>query len=192
MRKLVYFVATSMDGFMAGPDGQFDFFPMEGDHVAAQAAELAETLPRHVREALGVSLGETRFDTVLMGRGTYEPGLAAGFEDPYAPLRTVVFSRRLPAREGRLQITAEEPLRVVRELKQQAGKDLWLCGGGALAGQLLDEIDELVIKVNPVLALDGIRVLQGSFQPRKLTLRHRRAFESGVTWLYYDVAPRAD
>lgn len=188
MRKLVYFVATSVDGFIAGPAGQFDFFPMQGDHITAQAAELPETLPRHVREALGVSLGESRFDTVVMGRGTYEPGLAAGFEDPYAPLSTVVFSRRLPSREGRLRITADEPAAVVHQLKQQAGRDIWLCGGGALAGQLLAEIDELIIKVNPVLAGDGIRLMQSTFQPRKLTLRHRRLFESGVTWLHYDIA----
>jgi dihydrofolate reductase len=189
MRKLVYFVATTVDGFIAGPAGQSDFFPVEGDHIAAQAAELAETLPRHVREALGASLGEPRFDTVLMGRSTYEVGLAAGLEDPYAPLPTVVFSHRLPAREGRLRITAEDPLSVVRELKQQVGKDIWLCGGGALAGQLLPELDELIIKVNPVLARDGIRLLQGSFQPRSLVIRQRRAFASGVTWLHYDVAP---
>jgi len=189
MRKLVYFVASTIDGYIAGPAGQFDFFPMQGDHIMAQANELAETLPKHVRELLGVSITEPRFDTVIMGRGTYEPGLAAGFKDPYAPLNTVVFSRRLPARDGRVRITADEPLAVVRQLKEQAGKDIWLCGGGALAGQLLPEIDEIIVKVNPVVACDGVRVLQGSFQPRTLALRHRRAFESGVTWLHYDVRP---
>jgi dihydrofolate reductase len=188
MRKLVYFVASSADGFIAGPGGEFDFFPMEGDHIAAQAAELAETLPQHVREMLHVSLGQTRFDTVVMGRGTYAPGLAAGFEDPYAPLQTVVFSRSLPAREGRVRIVADDPLAFVRTLKEQPGKDIWLCGGGALAGQLLPEIDEVILKINPVLARDGVRVLAGDFQPSKLTLRKHRAFTSGVTWLYYDVA----
>ena len=188
MRKLVYFVATTVDGFIAGPEGQFDFFPMNGDHIAAQANELAETLPKHVREALGVPLGKRRFDTVLMGRATYEPGLAAGFDDPYEPLTTVVFSRSLPAREGRLRITADDPVAVVRQLKQQTGAAIWLCGGGVLAGQLLGEVDELFVKVNPVLAGAGVRLMQGSFQPRRLALRRQRTFESGVTWLHYDVA----
>lgn len=176
------------DARTAPPAGQFDFFPMAGDHVTAQANELAETLPKHVREALGIPLGKPRFDTVLMGRGTYEHGLAAGFDDPYEPLNTVVFSLSLPAREGRLRITAHGPVAVVRKLKQQSGADIWLCGGGVIAGQLLGEVDELVVKINPVLAGDAVRLLQGSFQPRKLALRRQRTFESGVTWLHYDVA----
>ncbi len=188
MRKLVYFVAASVDGFIAGPDGQYDFFPMEGDHIAAQAEELPETLPAHVREALGVATRQARFDTVLMGRATYEPALSAGVVDPYAPLETVVFSRSLPAREGSVRVTAEDPSLVVRALKAKPGRDLWLCGGAKLAAALASEIDELVVKLNPVLAGDGIRLAATGFAPRRLALRGTRTFRSGVTWLTYDVA----
>ncbi len=192
MRALTYFVATSVDGFIAGPGGQFDFFPMEGDHIQAQVEALPETLPKHVRDMFGVPTRIARFDTVVMGRGTYEPGLSAGFSDPYAPLRTVVFSRSLPAKEeGALRITAEDPVKVVRALKAEAGKDLWLCGGGKLASVLRDEIDELVVKVNPVLTGgEGIRLFEGDFSPSKLRLRSHRAFDSGVVWLTFDVLPR--
>ena len=188
MRKLVYFVAVSVDGFIASPTGAFDFFPMEGDHITAQIQELPETLPRHVRQMLGIPDEAARFGAVVMGSKTYEPARAEGIRDPYAPLETVVFSRRLPAAaEGRLRITADDPVAVVRALKAASGGDVWLCGGGELAATLASEIDELVLKVNPVLAGDGVRLMGGGFEPRRLTLRHRRAFESGVTWLTFDV-----
>lgn len=186
MRQLVYFVAISADGCIAGPAGQVDFYPMRGDHIDAQVAELPETLPRHVRAALGVPTRQARFDTVLMGSRTYAPGLAAGITDPYAPLETIVFSRQqAPRRDGSLRVTNEEPLNVVRELKAEPGRDLWLCGGGNLAATLLGEIDELIVKVNPVLAIDGIRLFEGLFNPRELELSNRRAFASGVTWLTF-------
>ena len=76
MRKLVYFVAIGADGSIGGPNGEIDFFPLEGDHIAAQASELPETLPKHVRDMLGPPTRKARFDTVVMGRATYEPALA--------------------------------------------------------------------------------------------------------------------
>jgi dihydrofolate reductase len=191
MRQLVYFVAASADGFIAGPAGQFDFFPMQGDHIAAQLEELSETMPAHVRAAAGAPFRPQRFDTVLMGRKTFEPARAAGIFEPYAPLETIVFSRSEPAAQhGSLRVTGEEPLRMVRELKARPGKDLWLCGGAQLAAALLPELDELVLKVNPVLAGDGIRLFESGFAPRQLELRNRRSFESGVTWLTFRVSGR--
>ncbi|MBX3184959.1 MAG: dihydrofolate reductase [Polyangiaceae bacterium] len=189
MRRLVYFIATTADGSIAGPNGEFDFFPMEGDHIAAQVAELPETLPRHVRELLGVPTRQARFDTVVMGRATYEPALSAGLTDPYAPLETIVFSRTLPARaEGALRVTSEDPAQVVRGLKAREGRDIWLCGGGKLASALAGEIDEIILKVNPVLAPGGLRLFHDSATPRALTLRSRREFESGVSWLSFEVS----
>lgn len=186
MRALVYFVAISVDGYIAGPAGQYDFYPLEGDHITAQLQELPETLPAPMRQALGVLTPPQRFDTVLMGHATYQPALDAGVDEPYAPLDTYVFSRRRPAREvGALRVTGEEPLNVVRALKSRPGRDLWLCGGGNLAGGLVDEVDELIVKVNPVLAIDGIRLFEGAFSPRRLELVARRPFESGVTWLTF-------
>jgi dihydrofolate reductase len=189
MRKLVYFVATTIDGCIAGPEGQFDFFTAEGDHIAAQCEELPETLPVPLRAKLGVEDRQARFDTVLMGWATYQPALAVGLTDPYAPLETIVFSRKQPPRtEGTLRVTAEDPTEVARALKAKEGRDVWLCGGATLATALRAEIDELIVKVNPVIAGDGIRLFAGPFEPRDLTLRARRGFESGVTWLTYERA----
>ncbi len=191
-RKLTYFVATTVDGFISGPNGEFDFFPLEGDHIRAQTEELPETIPAHVREALGIPTRQARFDTVVMGRKTLDPALEHGISHPYRPLRTVVFSRSLPARdEDGLRITAEDPVAVVRALKAEEGLGIWLCGGAQLAGVLADEIDELLVKVNPVLALGGgIRLFDRPFSPRKLALRSHRTFDSGVCWLGYDLLPR--
>lgn len=188
MRKLVYFIATTADGNIAGPNGETDFFPMVGEHITAQVSDMPETLPKHIREVLGAPTHQARFDSVIMGRATYEPALRVGITDPYAPLETVVFSSTLEARrEGSLRVTAEEPATVVRELKARPGRDIWLCGGGKLASSLLDEIDEVVLKVNPVLAPGGLPLFDGQARPRALQLRDRRVFDTGVTWLYFDL-----
>lgn len=192
MRRLVYFIATTADGNIAGPNGETGFFPMMGEHIAAQVKELPETLPKHIREVLSAPTHQGRFDSVLMGRATYEPALNVGITDPYAPLETVVFSSTLEARrDGSLRVTAEDPVTVVRELKARPGRDIWLCGGGKLASSLLDEIDEVVLKVNPVLAPGGLPLFDGQARPRTLELRERRAFDTGVTWLYFDLVRRS-
>lgn len=188
MRKLVYFAATSVDGFIASPTGDFSHFPM-GEHVTAQADELPETLPVHVREMFGAGDQPKRFGAVIMGRATYTPALNAGVDNPYAPLETVVFSRTLPAQHtGNLRITAEDPRQVVAAMKRADGRDIWLCGGGHLAGQLAGDIDEWHVKVNPMVTGSGIPLAAMAFEPRALTLRDVRQFDSGVVWLRYDTA----
>lgn len=188
MRKLTYFVASTVDGYIAGPEGQFDFFPFEGDHVTALLEDFPETLPVHLREQLGVPTVQKRFDTVIMGRRTYQPALSLGLRDPYAPLRTFVFSRSLPpSHEGNVRVTAEDPVLAVRRLKEEEGRGIWLCGGASLATQLALEIDEVIVKLNPRLAGGGIRVLDGAFHPQNLVLREPRVFSSGVLFLAYDV-----
>lgn len=188
MGRLTYFVASTVDGYIAGPEGQHDFFPFEGDHMKALFEEFPETLPVHVRKQLGLPAVQKHFDTVIMGRRTYEPALSLGIEDPYAPLRTFVFSRSLPPRvNGALQITPDDPLSTVRALKRESEARIWLCGGASLASQLAAEIDEVIVKLNPRLAGAGVRLLDGKFNPQNLALRTHRVFNSGVLFLSYDV-----
>ncbi len=76
---------------------------------------------------------------------------------------------------------------MVRELKRQEGKDIWLCGGGALAATLADEIDRLVLKVNPVLFGSGIRLFgDRPYLPRRLRPSAVTSFESGVVLAEYE------
>jgi len=73
MRSLVYFVATTLDGYIAGRDrGDPDFFPFEGPHVADLLAEFPEMIPGHARAALGLNDDNRRFDTIVMGPTTYD------------------------------------------------------------------------------------------------------------------------
>jgi len=183
MRTLTYLVATSIDGFIAETDGTFDRFPMQGDHIDALAAELPETLPGAAREHFGLT-GAGRFDTVLEGRRTHEVGLAAGVADAYPHLRHLVFSTTLEAVDPAIELVSSDPLARVRALKAEHGGDIWLCGGGALASTLLPEIDEFVIKVNPLLMGSGIPLVDG---PAKvdLDLVSSRPFLSGVVWNTY-------
>ena len=182
MRKLVYYVAATADGFIAGPEGQFDFLLFESDIQAMIITELPETLPGPARVAMGIDdVANQRFDAVVMGRGTYEPGLAAGMTSPYPQLRQYVFSRTLAQLDPAVQVVATDPAEFVRQLKQDDGRDIWLCGGATLAAELLDEIDELIIKRNPIVIGAGIPLFRGPFVPTKLVLAGARPLsESGV------------
>ncbi|MDP9795418.1 dihydrofolate reductase [Catenuloplanes nepalensis] len=182
MRRLTYYIATSIDGFISGPGGEFDFFPMAEDVMTAINAEWPETVPSHMRGPAGLADAPNRhFDTVLMGRGTYEPGLAAGVTSPYAHLRQIVFSRTLTAEDGDVEIVSgEDPAEVVRWLKRADGLGIWLCGGADLAGQLLPEIDELVVKRYPVVAGTGKPMFGTGFGPLPFTLVENTTFESGA------------
>ncbi|MFC0504298.1 dihydrofolate reductase family protein [Micromonospora costi] len=188
MRKLVYYVASTLDGFIAAPDGSFDFFPLvpEPDVMAHMVATYPQTFPTFTHAQFGIDRPEGRFDAVVMGRGTYEPGLAMGVTSPYAHLQQYVFSRSLPpAAEPEVEIVSDDPVPFVRALKRQDGKDIWLAGGGQLAGHLLSEVDELIVKLNPIVAGSGIPLVTRDFDPRRFTLVEARPFDSGLVFLRY-------
>ncbi|GAA1600386.1 dihydrofolate reductase family protein [Streptomyces globosus] len=193
MRRLVYYIATTLDGFIAGPDGADPtgpngFWPIAEDYIEHLVAEYPETLPVHARQALSVTAEGTRFDTVLEGRRTYEIGLAAGITDAYPHLRHLVFSRTLTELpDPAVELVSADPVATVRELKQQDGKDIWLIGGGELAGSLYAEIDMLVLKVGPLTLGDGIPLFsrEAAFDPRVWTLADHTVLKSGAVFLTY-------
>jgi dihydrofolate reductase len=194
MRSLTYFVATSLDGFIAAPDGSFDAFPMTGDHIDALFREYPETLPGVALAAAGVAPSGGCFDTVVMGWNTFAVGLPHGLTDPYPHLRSYVCSRSHAGHEatGGAVVTAEAPVALVRRLKAEpAARGIWLCGGAALAATLEPEIDELMLKVSPILLGAGIPLFAaGPYRPRAFELLGTRAFRSGVVWSRYRRAPR--
>ncbi|MFU8873030.1 dihydrofolate reductase family protein [Micromonospora sp. SL4-19] len=194
MRKLVYYVASTLDGFIAAPDGSYDFFPLvpEPEVLAHLAAEWPQTFPTLAQPHFGIdSPPAGRFDALVMGRGTYDPALKMGVTSPYAHLKQYVFSRSLPPSDDpQVEIVDSDPAAFVRELKRQPGGDIWLCGGGQLAGQLLDEVDELVVKLNPIVAGSGIPLADRGFAPHRFTLVEARPFDSGLVILRYTAAAR--
>ena len=168
MRRLVYFVAVTLDGFIAGPDGGdptgSDFVPVTPDLVEHLVSTWPETLPGPAREAMGLSGPGTHFDTVVEGRGSYDIGLAAGLLDAYPHLRHLVVSTSLADRDDLpVEVVSADPVERVRQLKAEDGLDIWLVGGGTLAHALLPEIDRLVLKVNPSVIGDGKRLFEGPF-----------------------------
>ncbi|WP_225730820.1 MULTISPECIES: dihydrofolate reductase family protein [unclassified Nocardia] len=186
MRKLVYYVGVSLDGYIAGPNGEFDFYPLSEEMIAWIGEYYPETMFGPARAQIGLAdAPNKRFDTVVMGRGTYEPGLALGVASPYAHLKQYVISTTLgKIDDPAVELVDSDPVELVRRLKKEEGKDIWLCGGGNLAGQLIDEIDELIIKSYSVLAGAGIPALTGNFRPTRFRPTQRREFDSGaqVTW----------
>lgn len=181
MRELVYYVATSIDGYIADPSGGYGTFPMEGDHMAAVMDEYADALPGHVLDALGIEAPGTRFDTVILGWNTLRPALEIGIESPYPHLRQFVASRSERRVADGVTLT-DDPVRAVRELKREDGLPIWLCGGGDLAGSLLSEIDRLILKRNPVVFGAGIPLFgNAAYNPMPFVPTDARRFESGVT-----------
>ncbi|NMM92106.1 riboflavin biosynthesis protein RibD [Rhodococcus sp. SRB_17] len=180
MRELVYYVAVSIDGFIADPMGGFDAFLVEGDHASVVFGEYADALPAHAHAALGIEPPNTRFDTVIMGWKTLTPALDIGIASPYSHLRQVVASRHPRDIDPAIALT-DDPMATVRTLKQEDGLDIWLCGGGELAGTLLPEIDRLVLKRNPIAFGSGIPLFGNApYEPLAFTLTGTRPFESGV------------
>ncbi|MFH9663471.1 dihydrofolate reductase family protein, partial [Streptomyces sp. NPDC017248] len=115
-------------------------------------------------------------------------GLDAGITDAYPHLRHYVFSRTLTkSPDAAVEVISTDPLEKVRELKTQDGKGIWLVGGAELAGALYPEIDELVLKVNPVTIGAGIPLFAGKSEtnPRAFTMTGHTALPSGTVFLSY-------
>jgi len=189
MRELTYYVAVSLDGYIAGPNGEFDTFLAEGDHMEPIWQRYRGTAPTRLAEAVGFSVADGPFDTVLMGWNTYAVGLPDHhLPNPYEHLRQIVFSRshEAPAGSGGVRFTDSDPVETVRALKQEEGKGIWLCGGGALAAVLADEIDQLALKINPVMLGDGVPLFgPRAYAPQPWQRTGTQAFGSGVILAEY-------
>ncbi|MET9329113.1 dihydrofolate reductase family protein [Tsukamurella sp. NPDC003166] len=194
MRKLVYLVASTLDGFIAGPDGTDPtgpggFWPIPQDYLEHLIAEYPEALPVQAREALGISGPGAHFDCVVEGRKSYEIGLAAGIPDAFPHLRHIVFSRTLTeAPAPAVELVADDPITTIRALKAQGGKDIWLVGGAQLAGALYREIDRIVLKLAPLTIGSGVPIFSAGaeFDPRAWALTDRTVIPSGAMFLTYD------
>jgi dihydrofolate reductase len=172
VRRLRYQVATSLDGYIAGPNGEFDWIDMDPDiDFAALFAQ---------------------FDTAIMGRKTF---LATVQQDGIGTMRgldVVVFSRTLrPADHPAVSIVSGEAAESVRLLKALPGKDIWLFGGGELFRTLLDAglVDTVEPAVVPVLLGDGIPMLPSPAPRTRLSLSNHRLYpKSGIVLLEYTVS----
>ncbi len=175
MRKIVYYIASSIDGFIAGPGDNIREFVQSGDGVERYMSDLQT------------------FDTVIMGRRTYEFGYQYGLQPgqpAYPHMDHYIFSNSLSFKDPheRVNVCSLE-LETVRRLKEKKGSDIYLCGGGVFAGWLLDNqmIDILRIKLNPFIQGDGISLFGTSKKTHQLQLTDSQLYENGLHILSYDV-----
>ncbi|MGW1920260.1 dihydrofolate reductase family protein [Streptomyces massasporeus] len=145
--------------------------------------ECPEAVPAHGRRALGVGdLPYKRFDTIVQGRGSYDLALKEGITSPYAHLREYVVSRTLTVSpDPNVEIIADDLVGRIRELKAEAGEfGIYLCGGSTVAGQLIDEVDELVIKTYPMVYGAGMPMFSSGVTIADFILESVRTFGNGA------------
>src|SRR5687767_3312092 len=167
MRKVRYQVACSLDGYIAGPNGDYDWIVHDPD--------------------IDFKALFDQFDTLLMGRRTFELAQSG----PKHKHRTVVFSRTLqPEDYPGVTIVSDRLKETVDEMRAQPGKDMWLFGGGELFRSLLELgcVDTVEPAIIPILLGAGVPLLPGPAIRRRLSLTgHRLYTKSGIMLLQYDV-----
>ena len=169
VRRLRYQVAMSLDGFIAGLNGEYDWIVMD--------------------PAIDFDALFKEFDTAVMGRKTYDVTTAQGGTGAMPGLDVIVFSRTLPsATHPGVRIVNDDPREVVAELKKKPGRDIWLYGGGELFRTLLDAglVDTVEPAVMPVLIGAGIPLMPPGASTR-LVLADQKTLPSGIVALAYSV-----
>lgn len=167
MRDLSYFVATSLNGFIAGPDGSIDWLFTDGDY--------------------GYSEFYRSVDCVVMGRKTFELSLSFP-EYPYRGKRAYVFTHRtLKPPHANVVIVHDPPDAFVAELKQQTGGKIWLVGGGELGGELVQAglVDELVLTIHPVSLGRGIPLFNPHDRRTDWAVQTVTHYRSGLVQVTY-------
>ena len=174
MSKIIYYVASSIDGFIAGLKDDISDFVASGDGVDKYLADLQ------------------RFKTVIMGRRTYEFGYQYGLQPgqpAYAHMEHHIFSVSIDI--DKLAETVHIELKSIdriKEIKASSDTDIYLCGGGVFAGWLLENglIDQLKLKLNPIILGAGVRLFGHSTKRAKWDLIETETFENGLKVLTYD------
>ncbi len=169
MRRVRYAVAASLDGYIAGPNGEADWIIMNPEIDFRAVFE--------------------QFDTFLIGRRTFEVMARAGRGETPG-MKTFVFSRTLRQQDyPGVTIVAEKSEETVTSLRAGPGKDIWLFGGGALFRSLLNAglVDTVEVAIIPVLLGGGIPLLAPPAKQTKLNLTGQKVYKAGIASLEYAV-----
>jgi dihydrofolate reductase len=170
-RRVRYSVAMSLDGFIAGPNNEHDWIIMD--------------------PSLDFAALFKQFDTLLMGRRTFEMARQGG-GDTMAGMQTIVFSRTLRQKDHPKVTVTSKVADTIAALKDKPGKDIWLFGGGSLFRSVLDAglIDSIEVAVIPVLLSQGVPLVPAGARSPSLRLTDSQTLPSGIVLLSYAVPER--
>jgi dihydrofolate reductase len=173
-RRIIVHIAASADGYIARPDGDLDWL------TSRPAPKGFYGLPEFERS----------IDARILGRKTFDASVALGARFGAGDVH-YVFSRQPPPASAPAGVHfVTEPIReFAGSLRKQAGKNIWMMGGGEIIGSFLDSdaIDEFIISVVPTFIRDGVPLLSRKHRDVPLRLRSARPFPDGVVQLHYDV-----
>lgn len=172
-RKLVLFIAASLDGYIATHEGNLDFL----DLVTEEGQDY------------GYKDFIASIDTVFLGRKTYDKVLSFGIDFPHADKMTYVITRQSRSGSGKLQFYSGDLEALVRGLKAEPGKHIFCDGGAELIAALLRYklVDEITVSIIPVLLGSGIRLFADELPQQSLRLLHCQHFPKGLVQLKYEV-----
>lgn len=170
-RKLILYIAMSLDGYIAKQDDDISFL----------------TAVEQEGEDYGYSKFIETIDAVILGRKTYDKILAMGSDWPYGDRKVYVLTRTPKPDSGNIQFYSGSLTELISTLKSEEGKHIYCDGGAETVHQLLQEdlIDELTISIIPVFLGDGIRLFKGGLQELKLQLISVKSFEKGLVQMRY-------
>lgn len=180
MRKIRLYIATSLNGKIARPDGSVDWL---------------EAIPNPDKTDYGYEAFYREIDTTIQGYKTYQQLLSWGIPFPYPDKKNYVVTRKKDmVNTEDVVFIREEPVSFIRELKQQEGKDIWLIGGGEINTLLLNAglIDELELFVMPIILPEGIGLFGGISKETGLRLLESQSFASGAVRMTYQVQNKND
>lgn len=172
MRKIIVYIATSADGYIARTDGSVDW--LDRPRIAGN---------------YGMGKFFRSIDTILWGRKTYDESLGRGGAAMFGlKVKNYIFSHRPPSLPTPGVEFVNEPVGAfAKRLRAEPGKDIWMMGGGGIIASFLDEgeIDEFIIHVIPTLIGEGIPLIAPRHRNIPLVLKSVKRFKDGVVRLQY-------
>ena len=175
MRKIILYIAASVDGYIARSDGSIDWLEDESYTIKG--------------EDFGYSQFIKPVDATLMGNSTYKGILGFDMPFPYPDKENYVFSRSAHNQQDTefVKFVREDAVAFVKNLKQQQGGNIWLIGGGQLNTLFLNEglLDEIILTYIPVILGNGIPLFAAGAHEKKLSVLESKSFENGFVQVRY-------